>query len=203
MENSKIRIPLFDGLAAEVVYSFMEDRFNAHRAYEDGEYVARQGALCRSLYILTEGTLLATMTSPEGKRLTIERLTAPEILAPAFIFGDENRFPVDLMAQGSCRVCMISKANFLNFMHEHPSVMERFIAEISNRCVFLSKKLNEFALQDLRHRVVGYLRKYGKIENQQKAASVLGVARPSLARVLSELHKEKIIRWDGNDIVLS
>lgn len=203
MTNTDITaMPLFAGLPPEVVSAILDDRFNARRTYGNGDYVAHQGSLCRSLYILTEGTLLATMTNAEGKVLTIERLSAPELLAPAFIFGKENRFPVNLIAQGHCRVCIISKPALLGYLHDYPQLMERFMAEISDRCVFLTRKINEFALQTLRHRVVSYLRKYGSITNQQKAASVLGVARPSLARVLSELHQEGVIMWKEKSIIL-
>lgn len=203
MEEKLLRIPLFEGVPQAALDMLLEDECNGRRTYEENDYVVRQGAPCRSLYILTEGLLHATMANAEGKELIIEQLSAPEILAPAFLFGEENRFPVNLIARTTSHVSIISKVSFLQFMHKYPSVMENFVAQISNRCIFLSKKLNEFALQDLRQRVIAYLKRYGRIRNQQQTASVLGVARPSLARVLSELHKENIIRREGNEIVLA
>lgn len=197
------QLPLFEDIPQEVLNQWMEDTSNAHRTYKEHDYVVRQGSLCRSLYILTQGSLRATMTNKDGKEITIENLSAPEMLAPAFLFGDENRFPVNLIAQTDCRLWLIHKNNLLQFMHDYPSVMQRFIAEISNRCVFLSKKLNEFALQDLRYRVINYLKTHGAITNQQQAASMLGVARPSLARILSELQKENIVKRVGNETVMA
>lgn len=196
------QIPLFKGITQEAINCLINDKYNVCRIYQTGEYIAKQGSLCKSLYILTEGTINATMMNSEGKELTVEQLSAPEVLAPAFIFGEENRFPVNLTALTDCKVCIINKKSFLQFMHEYPSVMENFIAQISNRCVFLSRKLNEFALQNLRYRIINYLKIHGKISNQQETASRLGVARPSLARILSELLKENIIKKEGNTISL-
>lgn len=196
------QIPLFKGITQEAINCLINDKYNVCRTYQTGEYIAKQGSLCKSLYILTEGTINATMMNSEGKELTVEQLSAPEVLAPAFIFGEENRFPVNLTALTDCKVCIINKTSFLQFMHEYPSVMENFIAQISNRCVFLSRKLNEFALQNLRYRIINYLKIQGKISNQQETASRLGVARPSLARILSELLKENIIKKEGNTILL-
>ena len=196
------QIPLFEGVSQYAIDSLMNDPRNAGRTYREGDYVVRQGTLCRSLYILTKGTLHATMTNEEAKEVTIERLEAPEVLAPAFIYGDENRFPVNLTAQTDCKVCIINKDSFLRFMHENPTVMQKFIIQISNRCVFLSRKLNEFALQNLRNRVVNYLNRHGSITNQQKVASVLGVARPSLARMLAEMIKDGTVEKDGNVVRL-
>lgn len=196
------RIPLFEEVPQTILDEWMADTSNAYRFYKAHECVVRQGTPCRSLHLLMEGTLRATMTNADGREVTIEELSAPAVLAPAFLFGSETRFPVNLTALADSRVWLVSKDCLLRFMREQPSVMTRFIAEISDRCVFLSKKLNAFALQDLRNRVIGYLKTYGRIANQQQVASVLGVARPSLARVLAELQRENIVRRTGNETVL-
>ena len=41
---------------------------------------------------------------------------------------------------------------------------------------------------------------HGSILNQQEVAQILGVARPSLARALSELSTEGCILMEGKDI---
>lgn len=197
------QITLFRGIPTEVIDKLLNDSYNAHRTYTEDMYIATQGTPCRALYILTRGIVNATMTNIEGKELTIEQLSAPALLAPAFLFGNENRFPVNLTALTDCEVCIINKDSLLQFMHDYPSLMENFMAEISDRCVFLSRKVNEFALQNLRYRVINYLRKHGNITNQQETSSRLGVARPSLARVLSELQKEHIIKKTDNGIELT
>lgn len=194
---------LFDGVPKEIIDKLLQNKYNAWRTYNEGDYVVQQGTLCRSLYVLVKGTLTASMTNAEGRELTIERLSAPELLAPAFLFGKENRFPVTLKAESRCELCIIGKNYFLEFMHNYPSVMENFIARISDRCVFLSRKLNEFALQNLRFRVLNYLKQHGTITNQQEVSLRLGVARPSLARILSELLKEKVLVKQGNSIILA
>lgn len=201
MEDTTIK--LFNGIPQEVINDLLKDPYNARRTYREGEFVVRQGTPCRALYILIRGTLTATMTNTEGKELTIESLSAPELLAPAFLFGKENRFPVTLKSVTPCELCIINKTSFLQFMHNYPSAMENFMAEISDRCVFLSRKLNEFALQNLRFRVINYLKQHGSITNQQEVSLRLGVARPSLARILSELSKERLIIKRNNSIFLA
>lgn len=53
--------------------------------------------------------------------------------------------------------------------------------------MFLSRRLNEFALQSLSSRIVSYIERYGAIENLQETAFILGVARPSLSRAIAQL----------------
>jgi CRP-like cAMP-binding protein len=48
----------------------------------------------------------------EGKQLTIETLKAPQLLAPAFVFSSENRFPVNIEAIEKCEILVISQSAF-------------------------------------------------------------------------------------------
>ena len=142
------------------------------------------------------------MENAEGKQLTIDRIKAPDILAPAFIYASENRFPVNVEATELCEVLVMDRARFEEFMHAQPAVMRNFIATISDRSLFLSRKLNEFALQSLKSRLLNYLKMHGGIHNQQEVSFILGVARPSLARALSELIAEGKVTMSGKQVIL-
>lgn len=143
------------------------------------------------------------MVNAEGKQLTIETLKAPQLLAPAFVFSSENRFPVNIEAIEKCEILVISQSAFLEFLHQYPIVMHNFLRLVSDRTLFLSQKLNAFALQSLKSRILNYLRIHGSIRNQQEVAQILGVARPSLARALSELAGEGCLRIEGKEIQIN
>lgn len=196
------QIPLFKGISENAARQLFAEAPNSIRHYKAGDFIARQGDLCRSLYILYRGNVRAQMENAEGKQVTIDRINAPEVLAPAFIFASENRFPVNIEAQDYCEVLIMDKNYFLDFMHRHPGIMKNFIEMISDRSLFLSKKLNEFALQSLKSRLLNYLKINKRIDNQQEVAFILGVARPSLARALAELIAEKKISMEGKEVIV-
>lgn len=197
------RMSLFEGCEAEALHQLLREAPNSLRTYKEGEYIARQGDACRSLFILMKGNVKTQMENAEGKQLTIDRIKAPDILAPAFIYASENRFPVNVEATELCEVLVMDRTRFEAFMHAQPAVMRNFIAIISDRSLFLSRKLNEFALQSLKSRLLNYLQMHGGIHNQQEVAFILGVARPSLARALSELIAEGKITMTGKQVVLN
>ena len=194
---------LFEGCEAEALHQLLREAPNSLRIYKEGEYIARQGDACRSLFILMKGNVKTQMENAEGKQLTIDWIKAPDILAPAFIYASENRFPVNVEATELCEVLVMDRTRFEAFMHAQPAVMRNFIAIISDRSLFLSRKLNEFALQSLKSRLLNYLQMHGGIHNQQEVAFILGVARPSLARALSELIAEGKITMTGKQVVLN
>ena len=162
-----------------------------------------QGDPCRSVYLLYSGEIRTTMSGPDGKQVTIEDLEAPVLLAPAFVFATNNRFPVDVTALTSCEVLLINKENFVELMQREPIVMQNFLRIISDRSYQLSQKISSFALHGLKSRVVAYLCQQGSISNQQEVSERLGVARPSLSRVLAELAAEGCVTFEKRKVVIN
>lgn len=197
-----VKIRLFKGIAPDEFETFLSTTPSSSRNYQKGDFIALQGDICRSLYILCKGTVRTRMESEEGRQITIDTLKAPELLAPAFIFATQNRFPVNIETMTDCEVLIISKEHLLILMQKTPVVMNNFLNIISDRGLFLSKKLNEFALQSLKSRLLNYLQKHGNINNQQEVAYILGVARPSLSRALSELAHEGLISFNNKEILI-
>lgn len=189
-----LKISLFKGMNEIDVVEFLYGASNNLKRYNVGDSVVRQGDLCSGVYILVSGRVKCSMSGDNGKEITVDEMTAPCILASAFIFATENRFPVNVEALVPCELYVIDKARFLEFMHKHPIMLENFLRDISDRGVFLSKKVNEFALQNLKTRILAYLEKNQDIHNQRELAQRLGVTRPSLARALSELIAESKIK---------
>lgn len=185
---------LFANADRSLIDRLLQQSANRITAYHEGDLIALQGDSCHSLMMLCSGSVSARMTHDEGKEIVIETLHAPEILAPAFLYGSENRFPVTLFAATDCHVWFISRDVFLEMMEADRTVLRHFLKNISDRSVFLSRKLNEFALQSLPTRILSYLKTHGSIQNIQEVAFIMGVARPSLSRALSLLAEEGRVR---------
>lgn len=202
MNEQIMAMPLFRGCNKEAVLRFWDETSSRIATYSSGDFVAMQGDPCRSLYLLCEGTVTARMMNGEGKELTIETIQAPEVLAPAFLFSSENVFPVSVIAQTPCQVCMVNKDSFFSFMQQEASLLRNFLTIVSDRSLFISKKLNEFALQDLCARLRTYLARHHKIQNLQEVSQKLGVARPSLSRAIASMVAKGQLVKEGNGYIL-
>ena len=170
--------PVFRGLSERFLENFIGRTPNALREFGIGDFIALQGTVCQSLYLLYSGRVRTNMVNEEGKQVTIEEIEAPRLLAPAFIFATDNRFPVNITTLTNCEVLVL------------------------NRTDFVDRKLNAFALQDLKTRLLAYLREHENPRSRQEIADILGVARPSLARVLSELADEGYLRIEKRKITV-
>ena len=189
------RIPLFAGLKD----SELEELLSAphrRRVYQPGKTIMSAGDAVQSLVVLTAGQVETRMVGDE-REVVMDRLAAPCLLAPAFLFASVGTLPVDVMAIEECTVWTLNREGFVRFIAAHPDVMRRFLRMISDRSRFLSEKVRTFAIKGLRNRVLDYLSLHGIITSVAATAEQLGVARPSLSRVLSEMVEEGIIKYSN------
>ena len=163
-------LSLFEHASDEAIDELIHLSSTRLRSYEAGDIVARQGAEVHALLILITG----------------------------IVYSSEHRLPVAIEVTEPATILHLDKEQFLGFMSRHPSVMRAYLEMISDRCNFLSNKINTLNLQSLRERLISYVRSHGIIGKQVDLALLLGVTRPALARVIGELVEEGIlIKRDG------
>ena len=180
-------IPLFRGGDIQAIERILDDSPSRYSTYGKGDIIAMQGNACRSLYVLCEGSVYAKMISEEGKEFTLDTLSAPEVLASAFVFSTQGIFPVTIIANSDCGIWVLNKECIFRIIREDNAVLRNYLTIISDHSMFLSTRLHEFALQTLASRVTSYIGKNGILRNLQEAAFILGVARTSLSRTVAHL----------------
>ena len=203
MNNDIYEMPLFKGGNKDTIEKIMHDFPSRYVQYKKGDTIAMQGSACRSLYILCEGSVYAKMISEEGKELTLDTLSAPDVLASSFIFSTEGIFPITILANSNCSLWIVNKESILRIIKEDSLVMRNYLTVISDHSVFLSKRLNEFALQTLSSRIISYIQQNGAIQNLQEAAFILGVARPSLSRAILQLVNQGLLQKENKGYTLT
>lgn len=187
MECEIYDMPLFRGGDRMVLEAVLQRSPGRYASYRKGDFIALQDDVCRTLFLLCEGSVYAQMASAEGRELTLDTLSAPDTLASAFVFGTENRYPVSIIAQADCRLWVLSRESLREILEQDRTVLRNFLTIISDHSLFLSRRINEFALQSLASRVVSYLKDNHSIRNLQEVAFILGVARPSLSRMIGQM----------------
>ena len=203
MNNNIYEMPLFKGGNKETIEKIMHDFPSRYVHYKKGDTIAMQGNACRSLYILCEGSVYAKMISEEGKEFTLDTLSAPDVLASSFIFSSEGIFPITILANSNCSLWIVNRDSILRIIEEDSLVLRNYLTVISDHSMFLSKRLNEFALQTLSSRILSYIEQNGIIQNLQEAAFILGVARPSLSRAILQLVNQGVLKKENRGYILS
>ena len=197
-------------LADEENGLFPSDMIYSIHTYRKNELVFRQGDVCEALYILILGSVKTEMITENGNLLGIEIIKAPRPLAPAFLFSDNNRFPVDVTTLEEIEVLRIPKDEVIRLMTSQPDFMKQFLTHNSNRTQFLTNRLQLLSIRTIKGKIAHFLleqsneqgQKFNINRNQTELAEFFGVARPSLARCLSEMVQDGIISFNKKEYTI-
>jgi CRP-like cAMP-binding protein len=162
------------------------------------------------MLIVVQGTVRGEMSDFSGKRLKIEDIPAPRPLAAAFIFGKDNRFPVDIIANEPSSIMIIPRDVLIFLLQQSQIVLKNYLNAISSRTQFLSNKIRFLSFKTIREKIANYILSNGRPDNnrfqlnqsQTELAGFFGVARPSLARTLAEMEDEGILKVDRREIII-
>lgn len=209
VEKYLIDTPLFAGISVEDIQALLKETRYQTKKYRNQETFIFQNSPCTYLYFLYQGHATAGRMNLAGKYLLVEELYAPKVIAPAFLFNKENRYPVTVNATKVCSVLIIPGQDFLRLLQKNKQLLFNFLSIISNQVVYLSQKVKlsnisikgkiaNFILSNCEEGATVFTSGY----TQQKLADLFGVARTSVARCFSEMESAGIISVKNKKITI-
>ena len=204
------RCSLFSGLSNTQISELISNIHHQVKQYQSDDVIAYGGDLCNALLIVVRGDIVAEMSNFDGRSIKIEEISAPSTLAEAFVFGDQNLFPVTILAKTNCSILIIPRDELLKLFQEQPLTLRNYLDSISNRTQFLTSKMRFLAFKTIKGKLSSYILKLAQNTyktvtmpvTQENLAGFFGVARPSLARALSQLQDEGAIEIKRKEITI-
>jgi len=200
--------PLFKGLSPDEIERILDNVPHNIKKFQSGSMICQSGEHVNSLMVVISGVVKGEMADYTGRVIKIEDIPAPDALAPAFIFGNRNRFPVNIIAVSSAELLLISKTDFLKLLMINDTILVNFLDMISNRSQFLSEKIKFLNFKTIKGKLAHFiLQKAGTNQmsvtlgiTQNDLADFFGVARPSVARALHDLAEGGFIEAKSKNI---
>ena len=200
--------PLFNRLSSDDINKVFEKVPHRIRKFKAGSMIAQSGEPVTSLMLVLSGTVKGEMVDIAGRVIKIEEIPATGALASAFMFGNRNRFPVNVITVSETELLIIEKPYFLRLLKENDTILVNFLDMISNRSQFLSEKIKFLNFKTIKGKLAQFiLQRTGKDRKsfvlemtQNDLADFFGVARPSVARALGEMEDEGLIEARGKNI---
>ena len=203
------RAPIFKGLTPEEAERSIGSVVCRTRFFRSGSMIAQSGEPVESFLLVLSGLVKGEMVDATGRIIKIEEIPSAGALAPAFIFGNSNRFPVNVIAVSDSEILIIEKLEFLKLLTGSNKLLVNFLDMLSNRSQFLSDKIKFLNFKTIKVKLSQFiLDKSAGTDRvnlgmtQNELADYFGVARPSVARVLGDLEEEGIIAATGRQIMI-
>ena len=203
--------PLFRGITPERLFADLEEISFHTRSYKKGEILAQQGAVCNRLVILTKGSVRGEMIDYSGRLIKVEDIAAPRAIAPLFLFGEENRYPVEVTANEPTEVIELPKSSVLSLFRKNEQFLENYMNLSANYARTLSDKFFFMSFKTIRQKLASYLLRLYKQQqqthitldrSQQELSDYFGVSRPSLARELAHMQEDGLLIADRKHITI-
>ena len=205
------KCPLFIGLADEEITQLLEKSNYQVKHFNKGVNIAQSGEEITAMLVVLSGSVKGEMMDFSGKTIKIEDIGAPRPLAPAFLFGQKNVYPVNISTNEPTDLLFISKQGFVQMMQINERVLSNFLNIISSRAQFLSNKIKFLSFQTIKGKLAHYILQQlkhsttGKVvleKSQSQLAELFGVTRPSLGRAIREMDQDNILSVKAKEIVI-
>jgi CRP-like cAMP-binding protein len=202
-------VEIFKDICVEDLKTLLIELKYKVKKFEKNEVVAFRGDEIKDLIIVSQGEVYTEMQKLNGDSIVVDRLSEGYVLAGAFIFGKDNRFPVDVVTASNSELIYISKDEVIKMFQRNERLLQNYLGVISNKTQFLSKKIwFSFANKSINNKLIAYLLNNMNRNNcvllqnsMKEIAQMFGVARPSLSRVLKEFIDEGIVVRKGKNLL--
>lgn len=200
-----LKAPLFSDMMLAEIMSVISITPYRIKKYRSGAMISQSDEPVNSFMMVINGIVKGEMVDFSGRVIKIEEIPASGALASAFIFGNRNKFPVNVVAMTDTTLMIIEKADFIKFLKSNDKLLTNFLDMISNRSQFLSEKIKFLNFKTIRGKLAQYILQAAGQDKpeirlamtQNEMAEYFGVARPSIARVISEMEEEGVIMTKG------
>ncbi len=206
-----LQIPLFRSLSEEDLGDIFSELKITETGFKKGDILAMQDEVANRLIILTSGSIKGEMTDASGKVIKVEDVEAPSPLAILFLFGRDNRFPVQATAREDGAALIIPRQSVLKMLSMNETLLKNYLDISADFASRLSRKLNFMSFRTIRQKLAVYLLGLSEEQNSDTVkldksksaiAEYFGVARPSLERELTRMGKDGLIVADKGVIAL-
>jgi len=202
---------LFKDMTREDIDAFLKESSFSIKKYLKGSLIVLEGSHCEKLGILLTGLLEVQSLYSSGKSLTLNRLEPVEIFGEAILFSKSTKFPSTIETIEDSKIMFIKKSDLMDCLTNCHRFMENFLELLSDRLLMLNKKIKMLTMENIRQKIVDFLREEYKKQkstnikvplSRLEMAEHMGIQRPSLSRELSRMREEGIIEFDKEFIVV-
>ena len=164
------------------------------RDFEKGETVYSGKSFSRSLGVLLNGSLRVTKDNADGHAMIMSTLVSGSLFGAAALFNDEKQYATNITALEASRIVFFSQRLVERMIRREPQIAENYIKYLSERILFLNKKMYLLTAGTAEQRLAGFLLDNLPIGHaaelplqMNRLASALNISRASLYRAMDAL----------------
>ena len=201
---------LFRGLPPSVLTRILAVSDCTAAEYEKNEVVYDKTNFYRSLGIVLEGRLRVTKENADKRPIVMSTLQRGAIFGAAALFNSEPEYATKITAIERSRVLFLPQRLIKRLIEREPDIAENYIRYLSERILFLNRKIYFLTAGTAEQRLAGFLLDnlaVGEFSEMpmtmHRLADALNMSRASLYRAFDELTASGAVSKQGKLVCIN
>ncbi len=189
---------LFKNAEDEKISKYIPREKYSPRSFSAGDEILSHDRLDVPVGFILKGK--ATVTSADGgKNVLLRTVGVGSVFGISTLYAAETPFPTNIKAKTSCEVLFIESDAIRSLIENDKGAMIGFMSFLSDRIVYLNKKINSFTAGSAERRLSLFLADnetdgiYSANISISALADMLDIGRASLYRAFDKLETEGFI----------
>ena len=201
---------LFRGLPPSVLTRILAVSDCTAAEYEKNEVVYDKTNFYRSLGIVLEGRLRVTKENADKRPIVMSTLQRGAMFGAAALFNSEPEYATKITAIERSRVLFLPQRLVKRMIEREPDIAENYIRYLSERILFLNRKIYFLTAGTEEQRLAGFLLDnlaVGEFSEMpmtmHRLADALNMSRASLYRAFDELTASGAVSKQGKLVCIN
>jgi CRP-like cAMP-binding protein len=203
-----LKSALFQGLKKEEILAILHCFNPTLKGFHANEFIVITGEAFEGVGLMLQGAASVSKENAAGNRMVMTMVDQGELFGEVIAFSDQKKWPATVEAQNECQVLFLPRERIIGECPKmcswHRVLIRNFLGIISERALFLNKKVEYLTIKSMRAKIATYLlEQYQRTKeisfslplNRNELAEFLNVSRPSMSRELGKMKDEGIIDY--------
>jgi CRP/FNR family cyclic AMP-dependent transcriptional regulator len=180
--------------------------------YAKNATIISEGDLSNSAYIIHSGKVKIFLSDKQGREIVLTELTTGEYFGEMALI-DQSKRSASVLAMEDTELTVISRQSFRECLRSNPDISELIMMGLIINQRETNKKVSSLVFMSAYDRLVNMLIALAKDKDgllvidakptQQHMASIVGVSREMISRILKHLTDDGHIKISGKRIVMN
>lgn len=203
-----MNLPLMKGASHERISEIAEMTKFHFLKYLPGERLITAGEPCTHIKFVISGSVRATIANADGRFRVMQTLTAPDVIAPEFLFGRHTIYPADVTAIDAAGILQISKNDYLRILKSDEVFLFNFLNSLSMNAQKAVDGVLALTNGALDERIAFWIISLTQPRatdivlacRQRDLYSLFGVQRTSFIATMERMREAGLIEYNQNEI---
>lgn len=208
MFQTLVKIPLFSGVSQERMAEVIEKAKFHFLKYTPGNDITLAGQNITHLNFIIGGSVRLSIRGIDQGFSIESSLTAPDVIAPDFLFGRHTEYPCTAAAIDTVSILSVSKTDYLDMLQRDRIFLLNYLNTLSMNAQKSVLGVQSLTSGSFEERIAFWVVAMTQSRatdvvlrcRQRDLCQIFGVQRSAMIAALDDMHRRGLLRYDSDAV---